>query len=922
MKKPGAYKHRNTSETGTGAGGKTLNEQTAAEIKQIENALERSNFARSVFVPNLKDVDSSRQRRRNMRAHHKAVTAQVYHERNRVNVDARPIDWRIVLEMMARSTPKYSLEYFEDGIKIDVDKDVLARVLTSAGDDSLGVIRRRTGTTIKISHDMSTLLLSGTRQAINRATEVLRNIVGRISVTRQFHPLGSRESKLEGLGNDEEFFIPPLSRDEGAYVKKQRHTQHAYLTPMPLEWTAKTLKDYVVSLVDTYIDPALHATTYESTPGAVLLDHERAVARRITRLFLRLPSEAGISCSGIKMAMLYMTEKGDKYLPYVRGLFDLMERQGIRMDTDVFNILLRAPLKTQNLRKFRNTLRNMTKRGLVPNFDTWILFLRMFESIEVKSYILQAMNAKNMIGTPETIQRIANEMAPYDANHAAIQGKDLATFLQEQEDRYGPDWLTRDAGNKVLHVLGEYKRYEDAWKLLDLMIERYRSIPPTHIHERLATRPDTTSFATIINHARLERKVPLAVNVLRKMNTRKFLRQPTLTILHLLFDLAWKKRLRATIVVIWWYASLARLTSYRMRRRVTALLSGELGPPGHQEITAEVYHQLGGERLARELVGGTEVLEQIKVFCRQTWGEKYPRKRLASIAAKVLSTAFEGYGPAIELGEVLSQSILVDHRCLRARKSNQLKDLLASAKVKSLPIRKRKQGREMWVHLAPPDSSMIKHDDVWKDEWDSEGWDAKSRKRFEEDYRIWQAVNGEQGAPEQVANPTQHTKADAIEEDAGGLENRRSMIANGLRPIKEKHITIINPMVWDDGSCDVSTDQRIQLQRQNEEAILNALKEVGKDIKTFRYVFDDDDDLFIDHDLAMEVGDGDQSRDPFADGASYNLDGEVGDSETEAEDRLERIRQMIAEFKTDLQKDRPGHDSEENDTAVLEQTKE
>ncbi|KAJ4422496.1 hypothetical protein N0V82_002830 [Gnomoniopsis sp. IMI 355080] len=900
----------------------------------MENALERSNFARSVFVPSIRNFDSSKQRRRNIRAHHEAVTAQVYHERNRVNVDARPVDWRMVLEVMARSTSKCSLEYIEDGIKINVDKSVLGRVLTSAGDDALGVIRRRTGATIKVSRDESTLLLSGTRQAINRATEVFRSMAGTISVTRQFRPRDPRESDIEEMGNEEEFFTPPLSRDEGAYVKKRRHTQHAYLTPMPLEWTAKTLKDYVVSLVDTYIDPALHAPTYQSTPGAVLVDHERAVARRVTRLFLHLPSEAGISYSGIKMAMSYMTEKGDKYLPYVRGLFALMEQRGIRMDTDVFNILLRAPLKTQNLRKFRNTLRNMIKRGFAPNFDTWILFLRMFESVNVKYCILQAMNAKNMIGTPENIQRIANEMALYDANYAAVQGKDLATFLQEQEDRYGPDWLTRDAGNKVLHVLGEYRRYEDAFKLLDLMIERYHAIPSNHTHERLATRPDATSFATIINHARLERKVPLAVNVLRKMNTRKALRQPSLTILHLLFDLAWKKRLRATIVVIWWYASLARLTSYRMRRRVTALLSGDLGPPGHQEITAEVYHQLGGETLARELVGGPEALEQIKVFCRQTWGENYPRKRLASLAAKVLSVTFEGYGPAVELGEVLSQSILVDHRCLRARKSNQLKDLLATAKVKSLPIWERQKGREMWVHLAPPDATepaLIKHDDVWKDEWDSEGWDAKSRlflskeyrDKFEEDYRIWQAKNGEQSYPEQIADPAKHTKTGAIEEEANSPANT----ANALRPIMEKHIPIINPMVWDDEKHDVSADQRTQLQRQNEEAILNALKEAGKDIKSFRYAFDDDDDFSIEHDLSMKIEGGDQSGGPFADGAGYDLKEEIGepeksDSETEAENRLERIRQMIAEFKTDLQEDRPGHDSEENGRAGIEQMKE
>ncbi|KAJ4396290.1 hypothetical protein N0V93_000509 [Gnomoniopsis smithogilvyi] len=906
VEEPGAFSHRKRSEHGNDGLERTKNEQTVAEIRDIEIALERSNFARSVFVPSYKELGSSSQRRHQLRAHHKAVTTQVYNDRNRVNVGGHPVDWRIVLEEMAKSTPKYSREYFEDGIKIDVEKDVLARILTSAGDDNLGALRRRTGVSIKVSRDESTLLLSGTRQAINRATEVFRNMAGRITVTRRFRPLDPGESEIEEMGYEKEFWVPPLSRDEGGYHKKQTLTQHAYLTPMPSQWTVKMVKDYVISLVDTYIAPSLHSPTYVFTPGDVLLDHERAVVRRIMRLFVRLPSEAGLSCSVVKMAMSYMTQKGNKYLPYVKGLFVLSERRGMRMDTDIFNILLRAPLKSRNLRKFRNTLKDMASRGFAPNFDTWLLFLRMFESVEVKSYILQAMNAKNMIGTPENIQRIAQVMASHDANHAAIQGKDLGTFLQEQEDRYGPDWLTRDAGNQVIHVLGQYKRYEDACRLLDLMGERYHNIPEQHIHERLATRPDAISFGTIINHARIMRKVPLAINVLRKMNTRKLARQPGLTILDHLFDLAWKKRLRATIVVIWWYASLARLTSYRMRQRVKDLLSGELGGPQDGEMTAKVYHQLGGETLAAELAGGPKALEQIRTFCRQTWGENYPRKRLARIATKTLSVAFEGYGPAVDLGEVLAQSILVDHRCLRARKSNQLKDLLASAKVKSLPMWKRQKGQELWVHLAPlnpTEPAMIKHDDEWKDEWDSAGWDVESRigisrefsPKSEEWYRTLQAKG----------------------EEARDLEKTR---VKTLEPLTEKRIAIINPNVWDDEQRNVAAmgnDHRTQLQRQNEETILKALEEVGKDIRCFRYVFDDDEDG-----LSMGFEGGDQRRDPLEDEESYGMDDMAEDSEKEAEDRLERLQQMIAEVTTDLQKDGTVHDYQEDTRAESEQAKE
>lgn len=925
VKKSGAYKHRKSSENGADAAEETGNEETLAELREIEDALERSNFANSVLVPRYKDLDILRQRERSMRAHHKAVTAQVFHERTRVNVAARPVDWRMVLEDMAKSTPEYSLEYIEDGIKIDVDKAVLVRALKATSHENFGTIRRRTGATIKVSRDKSTLLLSGTRLAINSATEEIRNLAGRISVTRRFRPLGPGESETEELGNKRDFFIPPLSRDEGAYYKEKRTTQHADLVPMPTEWTAQTLQDYVISLVDTYFDPPLHSPTYTHTPSTLLVDHERAVTRRIMRLFSHLPSEASVSCSVVKLAMAYMTEKGDKYLPEVRSLLTIADRRGIPMDADVFNILLRAPVKTRNLRKFRQTLKNMTRRGFVPNLDTWLLFLRMFESVEVKYYILQAMNAKNMLGTPEIIQRIAQEMAPYDANHAVTQGKDLATFLQEQEGRYGRDWLRRDAGNKVLHVLGEYERYEDACKLLDLMGELHRKLPEHHTHERLATRPDATSFATIINHARIKGKVPLAVNVVRKMKTRKLGKQPTPNILHLLFELAWKARLRTTIVVIWRYASLAGLTSYRMRQRVAALLSGELGGPEDLGMTAKVYQQVGGETLARELVGGREVLESIKALCRRTWGKKYPRGKLGVIATKILPVAFQGFGPAVALGQVLSQSVLVDFKFLRARKPNQMRHLLASAQVKSLPLWQRFAGEERRADLAPLDPiepAMIKHNDVWKDEWKSKGWIFVSRaciseewrEEFEKAYHIWEAKRAGQGAALQVDIAAQIKQGKFNEDGANDVEKMRRLFAKALGPLTEKSMVIINPMVWDDEKCEISAigdNHRMELQRHNEKAILTALEQVSKDYRSFRYVFADDDSLSS---TENEGG----GENPVA---RDEID-EDEDLATSAENSLGRLQRSLLELKADIQEERSVHGSEEPGRMKPEEAKE
>lgn len=889
------------------------NEEVLADINDIDKTLERSSFANSVFVPRNIDLGSARYRDKfTKRNRYKAISAQVYHERQRLSVGGNSVDWRMVLEEMAKSTPEYSLKYIEDGIEINVDKDVLARILQATGDDKFGAIRRRTGATIKVSRDESTLLLSGTRQAINRATVEFRDIAGRIRVTRHYSPLDPGESKTEELGREKDFFIPPLSRDEGGFYDKQRLTWHVYSTPMPMEWTPKTLEDYVISLVDTYVDPPLHSSIYPHTRKVLFVDHERAITRRLLRLFSRLPSGAGFSCSVVKLALSYMTKKGDKYLPQVRGLFSMLDRRGITMDTDVFNILLEAPVKTRNLRKFRQTLLKMTRRGFAPNFDTWLLFLRMFDSIEVKSYILQAMNAKNMLGTPEAIQRIAQEMASQDTNHAVVQRKPLETFLQEQEDRYGPDWLTRDAGNKVLDALSSHGRYEDACKVLDIMSESYHRTPKTHVQERLAKRLNADSFIAIVNHAWIKGKMPLAINIVRKMKTRKFAKQPSPTILHLLFEIAWRTRLRTTVVVIWRYACLTRLTSYRMRKRVSSLLSGELSDADGRKLAASVYHQLGGEALAHDLVGGRKVLERIKTLCRRLWGEKYPRDKLGVIAAKVLPTAFEEFGPTVALGEVLCQSVLVDFKCLQARKMSRIRDLLATAKVKSIPLWQRLPGEERWVDLAqldPTDPSTIKYDDVWAEEWESEGWTAKPRvwvpedlrDQFEKVYRIWQAERAEQGDAEPVEVFARDVKIKANEGAAKDEDELQRMMA--IEPRMEKRMAIINPLVWNDDKDDVLAiggDYTTQLQRQNEESILNALEQVSKNYMSFRYVFAADNEG-----TPSGSDDWDHGEHRVAKDESDEVDSEAGDQDIRAEDRLERVQQILRELKEDSQGNSP-----------------
>lgn len=831
-------------------------DSSTEEIRDIESELERSHFTRSVLVEPFKPYPTHTQTRASRRRHHKSVTAQVLLDRNQETLGSKSSDWlpdwRVILGLIAKHTPEEPLEWIENGMKIEAPRTVIAQMLEDIGDDNIGAIRKRTGAAIKVSQDQAALVVSGSRQAINRATEEVRRIVGRITITPLYSSLGPDEvvTEVRSEGDEEalsdaetktlndtlnfdQFFTPPLTREEGAYYPRRKTEHHVFATPLPSVWTPRTVEQYVATLVDSDILSHLEAPLYMPFKGSRLLDHEGAVVERLDLLLHAVPTRLLLSCSALKLALSFMCEVGSKYLPTVRKLFTLMDQRGLRMDTDIYNILLKAAVKTRDLRKFQQTMFLMTKRGHVPNLDTWFLFLRIFESAQVKSYILRAMHMKNLLSTPDAIQRVAEEMSKLDTEHALTEGKELKTFLEEQEERYGSQWLTRDMGNQVLDVFCRHGRFRDAFELLDLMATHHASIPPEMTHEKIATKPDASTFNTIISHAKIKKKMPLAVNVLHKMKTEALGKQYDSLTLHLLFEIAWKMRLRSTIAVIWRYASLARITSWRMRYRVATLLQGKIGS-GNLEMSEAMYRELGGEILARELAGGEEALSQIRLKVEKSFGDKDPitrHRKLAVLASKALPLAFEGFSPTVALGEVLSQSILVDIKCLRARKSGQLVDLLKTAKVKSLPLQRRQPHQQGWVDLAPLqdiEPGTIGIEDVWEDEWESEGWKVTS---------AFPRLPTEN--PPEATSPDLSHEGDDPSGDSMGRQLART------EPDTEKHMAIINPNVWtgngyDDDSILSEALCRNDLQRQNEEVILAALAaldttESGKDYLGFRY---------------------------------------------------------------------------------------
>lgn len=826
---------------------------TKTDVDDLEESLERSKLAKSVFVKQAREYPNMRESRESWRAHQASISTQVYFDRNvqnllkqGIHVNPDSTDWRHVLELLASRTPEESVEWIEDGMKIELSERKLAAIMNDGGDEKIGAIRRRSGASIKVSRAdsptaSSALLISGTRAGINSATAEFRRIAGRITITRLWAPLAPDEAETESF-DDDDFFVPPLTREEGGPWQRVKVDHNAYTTPWPSHMSSSSFERYVASLTDSVMYPHLNSVLYNPTKHAVLLNHERAVARRLKRAFMNYEARPWISCSAFKLALSFLCRHGDKYLPEARSIFVMMDKFGLRMDADVFNMLLRAPTTVRNLRKFRQTVLLMTRKGFAPNLDTWILFLRMFESVEVKSYVLQAMNSKNLLGTPEAVQRVAEEMAPFDTEHAVGQGKDLSTFMQEQSDRYGPDWLTRDAANQVLDVLCRHGRFQDAFELLDRMRAHLESIPVEYKADRIAHEPDVISFNTIISHAKTQGKMPVAVNAVRKMKTTAFAVQADRVTFGLLFEMAWKSRLRSTLSIIWKYASLARLTTWRMRMRVADLLGGKTknGQRGTAHgISASTYAQLGGEKLAQDLVGGERALARIKSLA-----EGRHSAELGVLAAQCWPEAFCEFGPGTSLAHVLSQAVLRDLSCL-AMKSNKRRTDPAGErrrfKPNAMPLQKRVRKQEFWVGDLAPLEDEGPEPIGPGDKWVLDEMLGPGPKKL----MVLHVPSQVSDIQQQEAHDQEDSPSEVLDLSQPGTPPRYRKQRLGM--------AILDPEVWadilgalDDHGPEGDAPPRHELQRRNENDVLAALGRLEVKYMSFRKVVSVPDDEAFD----------------------------------------------------------------------------
>ena len=464
-------------------------------------------------------------------------------------------DWRILLADLRKNTPQNN-EWLHKAVYISVPESAVGTLFHGV-DDNMWDIAERYGCSVELTNrdsireQFNEFLLSGPARAISKAAaEVMRISPGSKIKARPkvLHSAGSKATTSQlATNSDDELSNGAKARIVRSERRGAIHATRAEGVLRPSEWTPRTLADYVDNLTSKRLPNHMHHLLYKKGE-----DHVRAVVKILREILTDPECRSSMSRTAFKTALDYFMKTS--HIVDARVTFVHMEMMGIRMDPEVFNIMLRGAAKNEDLHNFHFILHLMLKRGISPNGMTWVAFLMANADFRIKSYIVAAMKEKGLLAHRSVLRGVCEQLITQEVSASLDLGQSQEEFLQHMDSRYGYEWLTVNSGNRVLHALGARHLISRCWEFLQAMEARHVKI-------------DQVSVNTILNHCKQATNVNGGVEIMKRLSSLIPF-QPDQTTYHALFELAWRSRSYNLARVVWKYACLNAATTRRMRMLV------------------------------------------------------------------------------------------------------------------------------------------------------------------------------------------------------------------------------------------------------------------------------------------------------------------------------------------------------------------
>lgn len=269
------------------------------------------------------------------------------------------------------------------------------------------------------------------------------------------------------------------------------------------------------------------------------------------------------------------------HFPAVREILNALKDSNRQVDAeilnaDLFNILLAAAARNENVVAFHYIVNTMRERSVSPNAGTWVAFhtLMLKRYPGDSAYILSEMRHKSVLADPsvavENLEAYSAKLLyEYMRKRPKASIKDFVESMNKGAK--GVKWLTAFSANNMCHTLLKRGRMTMAFEVVDELV-------------RNGGRPDAVTLNTFLTAAMKDGHLPLAIAILRKfhhLDTKSLslassAKEPATVLprkhdlsitlndrtFKILFNLAWDHRYMNSTRVFWRYACCAGHVDY------------------------------------------------------------------------------------------------------------------------------------------------------------------------------------------------------------------------------------------------------------------------------------------------------------------------------------------------------------------------
>ena len=378
----------------------------------------------------------------------------------------------------------------------------------------------------------------------------------------------------------------------------------------PHEWSQQAFAGYVRDLAQSEVSRLVNRHLYAGHTTHVL-----AVKELLLSLFKKPEFQPLITAEAFENALPFFYRY--RMIDAARSLWNLTLERRFPIRAKTFNISLRATADQRDLHNFTYLLRSMINLGIRPSEDSWVSLIIALESHAAKKVVVENMRDVGLLRREDVVRAVAVQMLS-STLRKGLDGSIDDTLKQFDAD-YGRHWFSSGAANAICKHLCEAGMTLEALEFLNTMANR-------------GCKPNQGTLDIFLGCCYRKSDPHLALRLLKLFWIRHGVFASE-TSHHMLFALAWQRKMYNMCKVLWWHACIEAKLTHRMQEltvrsllrttpRATANLSKvwmkeagklivgiESGPRVHERSEASSRHETPLRRKVAQLAAKSDTQE-------------------------------------------------------------------------------------------------------------------------------------------------------------------------------------------------------------------------------------------------------------------------------------------------------------------------